>query len=72
MNPTITLNDLLALSDCRHLMLTAPLTPRLKNTIFIDLTDSAELDDLVQLYGDRAVKGLDINCVRDALIVDLA
>ena len=70
-NP-ITLNDLLALSDCRHLMLTASLTPRLKNTIFVDLTDSAERNDLIDLYGDRAVKSLDINGVRDALIVDLA
>lgn len=67
----ITLNDLLGLYEGGGIQLTVPLTERLSTTVSADLSDSAELDDIVRLYGERRVGSLDINAMRDTLMVRL-
>lgn len=71
MNPTITLNDLLALSECERIQLVAPLTTRLDTIVNVDMTDSAELDDVTRIYGEYIVKSLDILGSRNALRIEL-
>ena len=71
MNPTITLNDLLALCECEYIQLRVPLTARLDTIITFDSTDSAELDDVTRLYGNYIVKSLDVLGSRNALRVEL-
>ncbi len=71
MNPTITLNDLLALCECEYIQLNVPLTPRLDTVVTFDTTASAELDDVTRLYGEYIVKSLDILGSRNALRVEL-
>ena len=51
----ITLNDLLTIVDARQLRVVVPVTPRLKARITINTRNSAELDDLVRLYGEHPV-----------------
>ena len=71
MNHTITLNDLLALSECERIQLVAPLTTRLNTIVDVDMTDSAELDDTTRIYGEYIVKSLDILGSRNALRMEL-
>lgn len=52
----ITLNDLLTIVDARQLRVIVPLTPRLKARITVNTRQTAELDDIVRLYGDRPIE----------------
>ena len=51
----ITLNDLLTIVDARQLRVVVPVTPRLKARITVNTRQSAELDDIIRLYGERPV-----------------
>jgi len=51
----ITLNDLLTIVDARQLRIVAPVTPRLKARITVNTRQTAELDDIIRLYGERPV-----------------
>ena len=51
----ITLNDLLTIVDARQLRIVVPVTPRLKARIIVNTRQTAELDDIVALYGERPV-----------------
>lgn len=54
MNP-ITLNDLLTIADARRLRVVVPVTPRLKARIDVNTRQTAELDDLIRLYGESPI-----------------
>ena len=56
----ITLNDLLAISEAEHLRLRVPMTARLVATVDLDTTDSAQLSDIVEMYGTMLVKSIDV------------
>ena len=56
----ITLNDLLAISEADHLRLKVPMTARLMATMDVDATDSAQLSDIVEVYGTMLVKAIDV------------
>lgn len=71
MNDPITLNDLLTLSECEHIQLVAPLTTRLNTIVNVDMTDSAELDDITRIYSEYIVKSLDILGSRNTLRIEL-
>ena len=51
----ITLNDLLTIVDARQLLVVVPVTPRLKARIIVNTRQTAELDDIIRLYGERPV-----------------
>ena len=51
----ITLNDLLTIVDARQLRVVVPVTPRLKARITVNTRQTAELDDIIRLYGARPV-----------------
>ena len=51
----ITLNDLLTIVDARQLRIVVPVTPRLKARIIVNTRQTAELDDIIRLYGERPV-----------------
>jgi len=51
----ITLNDLLTIVDARQLRIVVPVTPRLKARITVNTRQTAELDDIIRLYGERPV-----------------
>ena len=51
----ITLNDLLTIVDARQLRVVVPVTPRLKAKITVNTRQTAELDDIVRLYGECPV-----------------
>ena len=51
----ITLNDLLTIVDARQLRVVVPVTPRLKAKITTNTRQTAELDDIVRLYGEWPV-----------------
>lgn len=51
----ITLNDLLTIVDARQLRIVVPVTPRLKARITVNTRQTAELDDIIALYGERPV-----------------
>ena len=51
----ITLNDLLTIVDARQLRVVVPVTPRLKAKITVNTRQTAELDDIVRLYGEWPV-----------------
>lgn len=51
----ITLNDLLTIVDARQLRVVVPVTPRLKARITVNTRQTAELDDIVRLYGEYPV-----------------
>lgn len=51
----ITLNDLLTIVDARQLRIVVPVTPRLKARITMNTRQTAELDDIIALYGERPV-----------------
>lgn len=51
----ITLNDLLTIVDARQLRVIVPVTPRLKARITVNTRQTAELDDIVRLYGEWPV-----------------
>ena len=59
----ITLNDLLAISEADHLRLKVPMTERLLATVDVDTADSAEVSDIVEVYGTMLVKAIDIIAV---------
>lgn len=59
----ITLNDLLAISEADHLRLKVPMTERLLATVDVDTTDSAQVSDIVEVYGTMLVKAIDIIAV---------
>ena len=65
----ITLNDLLAISEAEHLRLRVPMTARLLATVDVDTTDSAEIEDIVDVYGTMLVKAIDTRNVGDALLL---
>lgn len=52
----ITLNDLLSIVDARQLRVVVPVTPRLKARITVNTRQTAELDDIIRLYGDRPIE----------------
>lgn len=54
-NHMITLNDLLTIVDARQLRVVVPVTPRLKARITVNTRQTAELDDIIRLYGERPV-----------------
>lgn len=56
----ITLNDLLEISEAEHLRLRVPMTARLMATVDVDTTDSAQVDDIVDVYGTMLVKAIDV------------
>lgn len=51
----ITLNNLLTIVDARQLRVVVPVTPRLKARITVNTRQTAELDDIIRLYGERPV-----------------
>ena len=51
----ITLNDLLNVVDTRQLRVIVPVTQRLKARIVVNTRQTAELEDIIALYGDCAV-----------------
>ena len=51
----ITLNDLLTIVDARQLCVVVPVTPRLKARITVNTRQTAELDDIIRLYGECPV-----------------
>lgn len=51
----ITLNDLLTIVDARQLRVVVPVTPRLKARITVNTRQTAELDDIIALYGEKPV-----------------
>ena len=51
----ITLNDLLTIVDARQLRVVVQVTPRLKARITVNTRQTAELDDIIRLYGERPV-----------------
>ena len=51
----ITLNDLLTIVDARQLRVVVPVTPRLKARITVNTRQTAELDDIIRLYGEWSV-----------------
>lgn len=51
----ITLNDLLTIVDARQLRIVVPVTPRLKARITVNTRQTAELDDIIRLYGEWPV-----------------
>lgn len=59
----ITLNDLLAISEADHLRLKVPMTERLLATVDVDTADSAQVSDIVEVYGTMLVKAIDIIAV---------
>ena len=65
----ITLNDLLAISEAEHLRLRVPMTARLMATMDVDTTDSAQLTDIVEVYGTMLVKGIDTRNVGVTLLL---
>lgn len=65
----ITLNDLLEISEAEHLRLRVPMTARLMATMDVDTTDSAQLTDIVEVYGTYLVKSIDTRNVGDALLL---
>jgi len=68
----ITLNDLLALSDAVCLRLRVPMTARLVATMDVDTTNSAQLSDIVEVYGTMLVKSIDVaNTASTRLLVEL-
>jgi hypothetical protein len=69
----ITLNDLLAISEADHLRLKVPMTARLMATMDVDTTDSAQVSDIVEVYGTMLVKAIDIIAVYpgSTLLVEL-
>ena len=56
----ITLNDLLAISEAENLRLRVPMTARLLATVDVDTTDSAQVDDIVDVYGTMLVSSIDV------------
>lgn len=66
----ITLNDLLAISEAEHLRLRVPMTARLVATVDVDTTDSAKIEDIVDLYGTMLVNSIDA-LTADLLLVEL-
>ena len=56
----MTLNDLLMVNESERLQLLLPVTPRINALVYVDIADSAELDDATRLYGDYIVKTLDV------------
>jgi hypothetical protein len=69
----ITLNDLLAISEADHLRLKVPMTARLLATVDVDTADSAQVSDIVEVYGTMLVKAIDIIAVYpgSTLLVEL-
>lgn len=69
----ITLNDLLAISEADHLRLKVPMTERLLATVDVDTADSAQVSDIVEVYGTMLVKAIDIIAVYpgSTLLVEL-
>ena len=68
----ITLNDLLAISEAEYLRMRVPMTARLVATVDVDTTDSAQLDDIVDVYGTMLVKAIDVvNTASRRLLVEL-
>lgn len=65
----ITLNDLLAISEAEHLRLRVPMTARLTATVDVNTTDSAQVDDIVDVYGTMLVKSIDTRNVGAALLL---
>ena len=65
----ITLNDLLAISEAEHLRLRVPMTTRLLATVDVDTTDSAQVDDIVDVYGTYLVKAIDARNVSCSLLL---
>lgn len=59
----ITLNDLLAICEVDHLRLRVPMTARLVATMDVDAADSAQVSDIVEVYGTMLVKAIDIIAV---------
>lgn len=51
----ITLNELLTIVDARQLRVVVPVTSRLKARITVNTRQTAELDDIIRLYGERPV-----------------
>ena len=68
----ITLNDLLAISISERMRLLVPMTQRLEATVDVDTTDSAQVDDIVDVYGTMLVKAIDVGGMTcDKLFVEL-
>lgn len=68
---TMTLNDLFAvLAPCRAIVRTH-ITPRLTADIPVNLSDIAEVDDIVEAYGGRTVKLLDISDQPGGPVIEL-
>lgn len=66
----ITLNDLLAISISERMRLLVPMTQRLEATVDVDTTDSAQIEDIVDVYGTMLVNSIDA-LTTDLLLVTL-
>lgn len=68
----ITLNDLLGICEAERLRLRVPMTARLTATVDVETTDSAALEDIVEVYGKMLVKAIDVlNTSIPTLLVEL-
>lgn len=56
----IKLYDLLEVLDEKEIRVNVPVTKRLRARLTVELTSGAELEDLVQMYGNHIVKGIEV------------
>lgn len=54
----VTLNELLELAEVKKITIYVPTTPRINTRIDFEPGDSAILDDVSRLYGNRRVKNI--------------
>lgn len=67
----MTLNDLFSVLGPIRVTVHAHVTPRLVAEIPVDLSDIAEIDDIVEAYGGRTVKLLDITYQPGGPVIEL-
>ena len=56
----IKLYDLLEVLDEKEIRVNVPVTRRLRARLTVDLTSAAELEDLLEMYGNHIVKGIEV------------
>ena len=67
----MTLNDLFDILSADRATVRTHITPRLTADIPVDLSDIAEVDDIVEAYGGRTVKLLDISDQPGGPVIEL-
>ena len=67
----IKLNELLMILDAKELRVTVPVTPNLKARITVHPAQTAELDDLVGLYGNYNIYSAEPCGVDGAVAIEI-